>query len=73
MGWCEALARAERAAAHRANSWESVREAEAAGGRESALGAGLLCDVCCEAYMNVFRRYYDMIEVLENTSTVTYT
>ena len=57
MGWCEALARVERAEAHRATSWESVGEAEAAGGRESALGTGLRCDVCCEDTQNVFRRY----------------
>ena len=57
MGWCEALAGVERAEAHRATSGESVGEAEAAGGRESALGAGLLRDVCCEEGMNVSRRY----------------
>ena len=60
MGWCEALARVERAAAHRATSWESVGEGEAAGGRESAVGAGLLRDVCSKEGMNLSRRYYHM-------------
>ena len=60
MGCCEALAGVERAEAHRATSGESVGEAEAAGGRESAVGTGLLRDVCSEEGMNLSRRYYDM-------------
>ena len=60
MGWCEALARVERAAAHRATSWESVGEAEAAGGRESALARAPEAMFCCEDAMNMFRRYYAM-------------
>ena len=60
MGCCEALAGVERAEAHRATSGESVGEAEAAGGRESAVGTGLLRDVCSEegVDMNLSRRYY---------------
>ena len=57
MGSCEALARAERAAAHPATSWQSVGEAEAAGGHPSALATCRRGDVCCEDYMNLFRRY----------------
>ena len=57
MGWCEALARVERAAAHRASSGEFVGEAEAAGGRKSALGTRLLAEFCCEDTQNVSRRY----------------
>ena len=59
MGLCEALEGVERAAAHPATSWQTVGEGEAAGGRESPHGAGLLYDARREAYMNVFRRYYD--------------
>ena len=55
MGWCEALVRAGRAAAHRATSGESAGEAEAAAGRESASDTGLGGDVCCGNTMNVFR------------------
>ena len=59
VGSCEALEGVERAAAHPATSWQTVGEGEAAGGRESPHGAGLLYDARREAYMNVFRRYYD--------------